>query len=98
MKKEVFKEGTFLYNITYKVQKGQVSFAKVFWLGLLCKVIIGWIYQAFPNIITVAIDIGYLIGWMQAMWYSRRNLKNKIWFFIEFGLPIATIVLYLLYV
>ncbi len=98
MKKEVFKQGTFLYNITYKVKKDRVSFAKVFWWGLLIKFIIGMVKQTFPNPVTIAIDLGYLIGWMQSMWYSRNNVKNKIWFFIGFGLPIVLTVLYLLYV
>lgn len=97
-KRQVFKEDTFLHNITYKVQQGKVSFAKVFWFGLLGKLITGWIYQAFPNVITVVVDVGYLVGWIQGMWYSRRNLQNKIWFVIGFGLPIFTIALYLLYV
>ncbi len=97
-KREVFKEDTFFHNITYKVHQGKVSFAKVFWWGLLGKIIIGIIALNVHNIVMVGIEFGYLIAWMQGMWHSRKNVKNKIWFFIGFGLPIATTCLYLLYV
>jgi hypothetical protein len=42
--KPLFQEGTFLYKITYgfttKVKNGEISFAKVFWIGLVLKFII----------------------------------------------------------
>jgi hypothetical protein len=45
--KPLFQEGTLLHNVTYrfteKVKNEEVSFAKIFWFGLIFKMIIGYI-------------------------------------------------------
>lgn len=92
-KKEVFREGTFFHNITYKVYQGKVSFAKVFWLGLLGKVITGIIALNVHNIVMVGIEFSYLIAWMQGMWYSRKNVFHPLWFYVGFSTPIVFTVL-----
>lgn len=88
MKKEVFKEGTFLYNITYKVKKGQVPFVNVLLWGLVGKLVTGILAFSLPNLITVVIDLGYTVAWFYQMWYSRNNVYHPMWFYAGYGLSI----------
>ncbi len=99
MKKEVFKEGTFWYNITYKVKKGQVKFIKVFWWGLLGQLIANLITAQFVgNPLVTIIAFGYPVGWLQSMWYSRKNVFHPLWFYAGFLLPIVWTIINIMYV
>ena len=77
----------------YKAHQGKVSFVKVFWWGLLGKIIIGIIALNMYNHVMVGIEFGYLIAWMQGMWYSRKNVFHPLWFYVGFSTPIVVTVL-----
>ncbi len=92
-KKPLFQEGTFLYKITYdftdKVKTGKISFVKIFWIGLILKLILGYILTEIGSRTLAQIDTVYIIFWMKYMWHSRKSVYHPAWFYIGFLTPIA---------
>lgn len=101
-RKPLFQEGTLLhtvfYKITQRVQAGEISFAKVFWLGLLANmilnVIVGTIFESNKMVISLLGGF-YGIIYMQYLWHARKNVYHPAWFYIGFGLVSVAVLLIL---
>lgn len=98
-KKPLFQEGTFLYKITYgftaKVKSGQISFAKVFWIGLIINlivnVIVGTIFES-STMIVLLIEGFYGAFYMQYLWFARKQVYHPAWFYIGMGIALFPIL------
>lgn len=90
--KPLFQEGTFLYKITYeftdKVKAGEVPFAKIFWFGLILKLILAYIFTEIGSRTLAQIDTVYIIFWMKYMWHSRKTVYHPFWFYLGFCTPL----------
>ncbi len=92
-RKPLFQEGTILYKITYeftdKVKAGKISFVKIFWIGLILKLALGYILTEIGSRTLAQIDTVYIILWMKYMWHARKSVYHSFWFYIGFLTPIA---------
>jgi hypothetical protein len=90
--KPLFQEGTFLYKITYgftaKVKEGKISFVKIFWIGLIIKLILGYILTEIGSRTLAQIDTVYIIFWMKYMWHARKTVYHPFWFYLGFCTPL----------
>jgi hypothetical protein len=91
-RKPLFQEGTFLYKITYeftdKVKAGKISFVKIFWIGLILKLAIGYILTEIGSRTLAQIDTVYIIFWMKYMWHARKAVYHPFWFYLGFCTPL----------
>ena len=96
--KPLFQKGTFLYKITYeftdKVKAGKISFAKIFWIGLIINlilnIVVGTIFESNQMVVTF-LGACYGAFYMQYLWHARKNVYHPAWFYIGFGL-VSTMV------
>ena len=98
-KRPLFQEGTFLHTICYKmterVKAGEISFAKVFWIGFLIIAVINIILVFVFDINQVAkeiLDVIWCLIWSRHLWYSRKSVYHPMWFYVGFGLAILPIL------
>lgn len=91
-KKPLFQEGTFLYKITYdftdKVKAGKIPFVKIFWIGLIIKLVLGYILTEIGSRTLAQIDTVYIIFWMKYMWHARKTVYHPFWFYLGFCTPL----------
>ncbi len=91
-KKPLFQEDTFLYKITYgftaKVKSGEISFAKVFWFGVVLKIIVGYTLLLINSRQLMNLDTLYIFFWMKYMWHARKSVYHPFWFYLGFCTPI----------
>ncbi len=90
--KPLFQEGTFLYKITYdftdKVKAGKISFVKIFWIGLILKLVLGYVLTEIGSRTLAQIDTVYIIFWMKYMWHARKTVYHPFWFYLGFCTPL----------
>jgi len=93
-RKPLFQEGTFLYKITYeftdKVKAGKISFVKIFWIGLILKLVFGYVLTEIGSRTLAQIDTIYIIFWMKYMWHARKTVYHLFWFYAGFCTPILS--------
>lgn len=91
-RKPLFQEGTILhtifYRITQRVQAGEISFAKVFWFGVVLKIIVGYTLLLIDSKQLMNLDTLYIFFWMKYMWHARKTVYHPFWFYLGFCTPI----------
>lgn len=102
-KRPLFQEGTLLYTIFYKitqkVQAGEVSFAKVFWTGLIMitaiNVILVFVFGA-SQIVKEILEFIWCLIWARHLWFARKQVYHPLWFYVGFGIAIFPILWFVL--
>jgi ABC-type Co2+ transport system permease subunit len=75
-KRPLFQEGTFLHTICYKmterVKAGEISFAKVFWVGFLIIAVINIILVFVFDVSQITkeiLEVIWCLIWARHLWY-----------------------------
>jgi hypothetical protein len=98
-RKPLFQEGTILhtifYRITERVQAGEISFAKVFWIGFLIIVAINVIEVFVFNVSQITkeiLDVIWCMIWVRHLWFARKQVYHPAWFYIGMGIAVFPIL------
>lgn len=97
--KPLFQEGTFchtlFYGITAKVKAGDVSFAKVFWVGFLfitaVNVLILLVFE-WGQVVKEYIEFFLSLIWARHLWFARKQVFHPAWFYVGFGIALLPIL------
>lgn len=100
-RKPLFQEGTLLHNVFYRiterVQDGQISFAKVFWIGFIIIAVINIIAVFVFGVSQTTKEILDIISCSilaRHLWFARKSVYHPAWFYIGFGIAILPILLF----
>lgn len=98
-RKPLFQEGTILhtifYRITERVQAGEISFAKVFWIGFAIIFAVNILITMVLGLGEITKEIVEIIGcmiWVRHLWFARKQVYHPAWFYIGMGIAIFPIL------
>ena len=98
-RKPLFQEGTILhtvfYRITERVQAGEISFAKVFWVGFAIIFALNILIVMVLGLSEITKEIVEIIGcmiWVRHLWFARKQVYHPAWFYIGMGIALFPIL------
>lgn len=98
-RKPLFQEGTILhtifYRITERVQAGEISFAKVFWIGFTIIFALNILIVMVLGLGEITKEIVEIIGcmiWVRHLWFARKQVYHPAWFYIGMGIALFPIL------